>query len=131
MKTLTRWTSNRLFSYVHGNYLVYNTCWEDPRLDREVMNLAPDSRVVLITSAGCNALDYVLDCPHAIHAVDLNFRQNALLELKIAGIRRLPFEVFFSLFGDGGHPSFPQLYRSQLRQELSEGARCYWDTRQQ
>jgi S-adenosylmethionine-diacylglycerol 3-amino-3-carboxypropyl transferase len=130
MKTLTRWTSNRLFSYVHGNYLVYNTCWEDPRIDREVMRLNPESRVVLITSAGCNALDYVLDSPNEVHTVDLNFRQNALLELKIAGIRRLPFEAFFSLFGDGGHPSFPELYRNHLRQDLSESARRYWDTRQ-
>ena len=49
-----------LFRRVHGNTLIYNTCWEDPRLDREMLGLDRHSRVVMITSAGCNALDYLL-----------------------------------------------------------------------
>ncbi len=130
MKALANWTTKHVFSYVHGNHLVYNTCWEDPRLDREVMTLGSDDEVVLITSAGCNALDYALDNPRNIHAVDMNFRQNALLELKIAGIRRLDFEQFFSLFGDGGHPEFADWYRRLLRPDLSPASRTYWDKRQ-
>jgi S-adenosylmethionine-diacylgycerolhomoserine-N-methlytransferase len=46
------------------------------------MELDRHSSVVMITSAGCNALDYLLDDPARIHAIDVNFRQNALLELK-------------------------------------------------
>ena len=129
MKAIFNWTTNRLFSYVHGNHLVYNTCWEDPRLDREVMGLKSDDDLVLITSAGCNALDYALDKPGSVHAVDLNFRQNALLELKIAGIRKLKFEEFFSLFGDGGHADFRKWYAECLRSELSSKAQSYWDGR--
>lgn len=129
MKALFNWTTNRLFSYVHGNHLVYNTCWEDPRLDREVMGLTGDDDLVLITSAGCNALDYALDNPGSVHAVDMNFRQNALLELKIAGIRKLDFEEFFSLFGDGGHVSFRTWYGERLRAELTPKAQSYWDAR--
>lgn len=127
MKSLTTWTTERLFNYVHGNYLVYNTCWEDPRLDREVMAMGPDDEVVLITSAGCNALDYALDGPRRIHSVDMNFRQNALLELKMAGIRHLDYDQFFSIFGDGGTPVFPDLYRSKLRASLSPVSQSYWD----
>jgi S-adenosylmethionine-diacylglycerol 3-amino-3-carboxypropyl transferase len=130
MKRIQDWTARRLFEYVHGNHLVYNSCWEDPRLDREVMKLGSDDEVVLITSAGCNALDYALDGPRKIHAVDLNFRQNALLELKLAGIRELEFEQFFSLFGDGGNPAFPQWYQARLRRHLSPSASRYWDRRQ-
>jgi S-adenosylmethionine-diacylglycerol 3-amino-3-carboxypropyl transferase len=129
VKAIFNWTTNRLFSYVHGNHLVYNTCWEDPRLDREVMGLKSDDDLVLITSAGCNALDYALDKPGSVHAVDLNFRQNALLELKIAGIRKLNFEEFFSLFGDGGHSNFRKWYAERLRSELSFKAQSYWDVR--
>lgn len=123
--SLSRW----IFTGVHGNCLVYNTCWEDPRLDREVLNLGPDDDLVMITSAGCNALDYVLDAPRSIHAVDMNFRQNALLELKLAGIRRLDFERFFEIFGYGGHREFPNWYRLNLREELTPAARAYWDDR--
>ena len=129
MKSLLNWTTNRLFSYVHGNHLVYNTCWEDPRLDREVMRLREDDDLVLITSAGCNALDYALDNPGSVHAVDMNFRQNALLELKVAGIRRLSYGEFFSLFGDGGHPQFRTWYAERLRGDLSDQAKSYWDSR--
>ena len=127
---LSNWTTRRIFSYVHGNHLVYNTCWEDPRLDRRVMRLDASDDVVMITSAGCNALDYALDAPRSIHAVDMNFRQNALLELKMAGIRRLEFEDFFSLFGEGGSQNYPDWYRGVLRADLSPEAQAYWDTRE-
>ena len=129
MKTLATWTTETLFNYVHGNHLVYNTCWEDPRLDREALELGPRDELVLITSAGCNALDYALDGPRRIHAVDMNFRQNALLELKLAGIRRLDHDEFFAVFGDGGTPDFKAWYRQRLRRELSPTARGYWDER--
>jgi S-adenosylmethionine-diacylglycerol 3-amino-3-carboxypropyl transferase len=129
MKAIAAWTTNRVFKYAHGNHLVYNACWEDPRLDREAMSLGPDDELVVITSAGCNALDYALDGPRKIHAVDMNFRQNALLELKLSGIRNLEFEEFFSLFGEGGHPKFPQWYHSRMRSGLSPVSKEFWDTR--
>jgi Protein of unknown function (DUF3419) len=75
-----------LFKNIHANNLIYNTCWEDPRCDRALLELDAQSRVVMITSAGCNALDYALDRPAEIHCVDMNLRQNALLNLKIAAI---------------------------------------------
>ena len=83
----------------------------------------------MITSAGCNALDYALDGPRRIHCVDANPRQTALLELKIAGIKRLPWEDFWGLFGAGSHPDMPRLYRRYLRRELSPTAQQMWDSR--
>ncbi len=129
MNNLSNWTAKKIFTHVHSNHLVYNTCWEDPRLDRAVMKLDAAADVVMITSAGCNALDYALDAPRSIHAVDVNFRQNALLDLKIAAIRRLDYEDFFSLFGEGGHPDFHNWYRDMLRAELSPASQGYWDSR--
>ncbi len=93
------------------------------------MQLDEKDDLVLITSAGCNALDYALDHPNSVHAVDMNFRQNALLELKIAGIRRLEFPEFFSLFGDGGDARFGEWYVERLRSELSKSSQNYWDKR--
>src|SRR5262245_63954234 len=114
--------SSQCFNWVHRNNLVYNTCWEDPRLDRQALNLGPDDVVVVITSAGCNALDYALLGPRAIHAVDLNPRQNALLELKMAGIRSLEFETFFDLFGRGRLARGDGVYRWELSSHLSPSA---------
>ncbi len=121
------WLNVRMFNLVHQHNLVYNTCWEDPRLDRVAMDLGPDDSVLVITSAGCNALDYALTAPKSVHAVDINPRQNALLELKKAGIRNLDFDDFFSLFGQGGHDNARKLYRQALRHALTPWSQAYWD----
>jgi S-adenosylmethionine-diacylglycerol 3-amino-3-carboxypropyl transferase len=117
-----------VFHHVHNSNLIYNTAWEDPRLDRQLMKLNRSSRVVMITSAGCNALDYLLDDPAQIHAVDMNYRQNALLEFKQALIRKGDFDELFEMFGLGSHPQFTAVYRS-VRTKLSEPAKKFWDKR--
>jgi len=121
--------NGRVFNLVHRNSLVYNTCWEDPRLDRVALRLGPADTVLMITSAGCNALDYALCGPKHVYAVDLNPRQNALLELKLSGIRNLEFEDFFAMFGRGRHAGVRTLYRARLRAGLSPRSQRYWDRR--
>jgi S-adenosylmethionine-diacylglycerol 3-amino-3-carboxypropyl transferase len=125
--SLMNWFSGKWFNFVHGNNLVYNTCWEDPRLDRVALKLGPTDNVMVITSAGCNALDYALDAPNHVYAVDMNFRQNALLELKIAAIKGLDYDQFFQMFGKGRVDGFRELYREKLRPILSRPAQGYWD----
>ncbi|KAB2641072.1 MAG: BtaA family protein [Verrucomicrobia bacterium] len=117
-----------IFKRVHGSNLVYNTCWEDPRLDRQMLNLQPDSRLVMITSAGCNALDYALDEPAQIHAVDMNPRQNALLELKIAMILRDDFEDLLRVFGQGVHAEFSTLL-GRMTGLLKPDTQRYWESK--
>lgn len=119
--------SNACFQWVHGRNLVYNTCWEDPRIDREALELRPDHAVLVITSAGCNALDYVLQQPRVVHCVDVNPRQNALLQLKLAGIAALDHTDFFSLFGHGSALHHRELYQDALRPQLEGFAQRYWD----
>jgi S-adenosylmethionine-diacylglycerol 3-amino-3-carboxypropyl transferase len=96
--------NEQVFSRIHGSKLVYNTCWEDPRCDRNLLNLNEQSRVVMLTSAGCNALDYLLDAPASIDCVDLNPRQNALLELKCALFDTADHAALFEVFGRGASP---------------------------
>ena len=124
---LLDWFSRRIFNTVHRNNLVYNTCWEDPRLDRVALQLTPTDNVLVITSAGCNALDYALCQPQHVYAVDMNPRQNALLELKQAAIRRLDFDTFFQMFGEGRLPGVRAVYSAELRPQLSEWSRGFWD----
>jgi len=129
MNRFSEWVSGRVFRVVHGNNLVYNTCWEDPQLDKVALELTPEDNLLVITSAGCNALSYVLTGLNHVYAVDMNPRQNALLELKIAGIRNLDFETFFQMFGNGHLVGAKGLYHSKLRAGLSPRAQCYWDKR--
>ncbi len=125
--SISDWAGGQVFKMVHGHNLVYNTCWEDPRLDHQAMSLTADDTVLVITSAGCNALDYALAGPKQVLAIDMNPRQNALLELKLAGIRKLDFEDFFAMFGDGRLRGAKKIYEDKLRPALREWTRRYWD----
>lgn len=127
--TLADRIDQQVFNAIYSRALVYNTCWEDPAVDRLALKLTPNDTLLVITSAGCNVLDYALTGPRRIHAVDANPRQNALLELKLAGIRRLDHADFFAVFGHGYHPQFRELYRDLLRAELSPSALAFWDRR--
>lgn len=126
-KPIVDWLSGKAFSFVHGTNLVYNTCWEDPRLDHEALQLTEKDRILVITSAGCNALDYAIKGPAIVHAVDMNPRQNALLELKIAAIKELEYEDFFQMFGRGRMANFRQLLREKFRPHLNPWSYQYWN----
>jgi S-adenosylmethionine-diacylglycerol 3-amino-3-carboxypropyl transferase len=126
-RTTRQKLNTRIFKAVHGRNLIYNTCWEDPALDRVALKLGPDDKLVVITSAGCNALDYLLAGAGEVHAVDVNPIQNALLELKRAAILGLDHDAFFELFGRGRSPHARQMYQDALRRRLSPRAQVYWD----
>ncbi len=124
--SLVRATHDFVFRRVHGSQLIYNCAWEDPRIDRKLLQIDNRSRVVMITSAGCNVLDYLLDDPQQIHAVDMNYRQNAVLELKMAMLRAGELQGLFECFGLGASLSHRKTYGS-LRRTLPDSARLFWD----
>lgn len=119
-------THDLLFKTVHNRWLIYNASWEDPRIDRQLLELNEQSKVVVLTSAGCNVLDYLLDSPAEINAIDVNPRQNALLNLKLALIKRGEFDDLFAMFGQGSHNEFRQVY-TDVQQYLSEEDCEFWD----
>jgi len=120
---------SRAFGFVAGRSLLYNTCWEDPAVDRQALQLSEKDRVLVIASAGCNALDYALCGPQEVVAVDANPRQIALLELKLSAIRNLGYDQAFALFGQGGSSAAGDWYHDFLRRDLSPFAKRYWDRR--
>lgn len=124
---ISEWVSGRVFRFVHGNNLVYNTCWEDPRLDRKALELTESDSLLVITSAGCNALDYLLAGAGTVHAVDMNPRQNALLDLKCAAIRQLDYPRYYQMFGEGRLPNVESIYADKLRKQLQPASQKYWD----
>ncbi len=126
VKLLSR-SDELLFKNIHSRNLLYNACFEDPRIDRALLKLDSASKVVMLTSAGCNALDYVLDRPAEIHAVDINPCQNALLQLKLKLIERGNFADLFAAFGQGSQRAFKDLYYASLRPNLPAYAQDFWD----
>src|SRR5262245_20162604 len=117
----------RFFKHVLSNQLIYNQCWEDCALDQSALKIGPRDRVVTITSAGCNSLNYLLFDPARVDAVDLNPHQTALLELKLAAIRKLQYHDFFAMFGTGRVAKHREKYAQSLRPLLSSRSRKIWD----
>lgn len=117
---------DELFKKVHSNNLIYNTCWEDPRCDRALMQFDAQSEIVMISSAGCNALDYLLDNPKKIHCIDLNPKQNALLELKKSFYLHGNYDDLYSFFSEGRSKNHLEIYKN-LKPHLPEYAQKFWD----
>jgi S-adenosylmethionine-diacylglycerol 3-amino-3-carboxypropyl transferase len=116
-----------LFDQIHSRNLVYNQCWEDPAVDNAVLHIQPRDHIVMITSAGCNALDYLIHDPEGIYCIDVNPHQNALLELKLAAIAALRYDQFFEMFGNGRIREYARIYRDQLRARLTPESQDIWD----
>ncbi|OAL39407.1 hypothetical protein AYO20_01277 [Fonsecaea nubica] len=109
-----------------GNEYIYAFNWEDPKVDHQLLKINQDDVILTITSAGDNILDYLLERPKRIHAVDLNPNQNHLLELKVAAFTALPYNDVWQLFGEGKHPDFRNLLLSRLSPHMSSQAFQYW-----
>ena len=108
---------------------VYNQIWEDPRVDIEALKIDPQSRILTISSGGCNALNYLVEKPESVTAVDLNRHHIFLLNLKIAAIKHLPaHEEFFMLFGEGRGKENLENYKNYLAQNLDAETRKFWET---
>ena len=109
---------------------VYNQIWEDPRVDLQALKLDGNSRVLTISSGGCNALNYLLENPQSVTAVDLNRHHIYLLNLKIAALKFLPaYEDFFAFFGYGKSEKNDRKLREIYRARISDDeTRKFWES---
>lgn len=123
---MTKALSTYWFNFLTSRYLIYNTCWEDPEIDRFLLDINSDSSIFTITSAADNVLAYLLDEPATIDCVDLNPYQNALLELKIALFKLESPDYLQSLFLEGKSKDYQHIYKL-VRPNLLELSVAYWD----
>ena len=108
---------------------VYNQIWEDPRVDLQALKLDETSRVLAISSGGCNVLNYLLESPHSVTAVDLNRHHIYLLNLKIAALKFLPtYEDFFAFFGYGKSARTIENYERFIAPQLDGETRKFWES---
>ena len=119
------WLFGRMFQG-----LVYNQVWEDPEVDFRALALGPDHRVVMIGSAGCNALAYLSADVRRIDAVDINAAHRSLLHLKRTALERLPDRAaVFRFLGSAQDAENVAAYDLLLAPNLPDSARAYWSRR--
>jgi S-adenosylmethionine-diacylglycerol 3-amino-3-carboxypropyl transferase len=108
---------------------VYNQIWEDPRVDLRALKLDGDSRVLTISSGGCNALNYLVESPGSVTAVDLNRHHIYLLNLKLAALKYLPnYEEFFDFFGRGKGKNTGANYLRYIAPHLDKDTSRFWES---
>ena len=108
---------------------VYNQIWEDPRVDLQALRLDDKSRILTISSGGCNALNYLVENPESVTAVDLNRYHIYLLRLKLAALKFLPtYEDFFNFYGFGKHAENVDNYNEFIAPNLNEDTREFWES---
>lgn len=119
----------RLFTFWF-NGLVYNQIWEDPDVDAEALQLGPTSRILTISSAGCNILNYLRHRPAAITAVDLNLHHLSVTRLKLACMKDLPdAEAMFRFWGAANLPENVENFRKFVEPNLDPITAKYWNHR--
>ena len=119
--------------------------------DMKHLNSTKDDSILVISSAGDNALHYAIEAgPRRIHCVDMNpwyvptspqiipqillilhlvhNSQGHLVELKLAATRALTHPEFFALFGEGKFPDFRRVLDEKLAPWLSSAAYQFWST---
>jgi S-adenosylmethionine-diacylglycerol 3-amino-3-carboxypropyl transferase len=116
----------RMFKLSFGGF-VYNQIWEDPDVDAEALQLDSNSRMLTISSGGCNVLNYLARGVASIDAVDLNANHLNLLKLKLHALKHLPtHEDYFAFFGVAQDPENVRRYLTYLHPSLDESSQAYW-----
>lgn len=107
--------------------LVYTQIWEDPRVDRQALQLDAGSRVMTISSAGCNVMNYLIDGPQKIYAVDFNRHHIYLTALKMAALKHLPSQqAFYDFCGLASQRGNVENYYRHIEPNLDTALRQYW-----
>jgi S-adenosylmethionine:diacylglycerol 3-amino-3-carboxypropyl transferase/ubiquinone/menaquinone biosynthesis C-methylase UbiE len=121
------YSENFIMDAISKRKIIYNISWEDPAIDHQVLHTGKGDVVLTISSAGCNALDYLVQGADAVVAADLNEAQLATLELKLAGLKTLTHDEFFAIWGESDYAVFQKVYKSKLRSQLSPETKSFWD----
>lgn len=116
---------NSAFFDVALDRLRYSLVWEDSHALYQALDLQPDDRVLVITSAGCNVLNTLLQHPAQVTAIDLNPVQNNLLLLKKYIILHHDYRAFSGFMGFNGPSGVASAWR-EVRKTLPDEQLRYW-----
>lgn len=106
----------------------YSSVNEDWRTEVTALRLEPADRVLCVTGSGDRPLDLLSAAPAAVVAVDRNPAQQALLHLKVAALRELPFEDYTRFLGLREAPgAWRETVLAHLSPGLPPGAMAYWN----
>ena len=87
--------NNFYYNLYNCNQFIYNIAWEDSNIDFKYLEINNNDTILMITTAGCNVLNTLLQNPKNIISVDISKCQNALLDIKLASIKNLRYFIYY------------------------------------
>jgi len=118
---------DRVFNLSFSGF-VYNQIWEDPDVDAAALQLDQNSRIMTISSGGCNALNYLCRGVASVDVVDLNIHHLNLLRLKLQALKTFPtHDDFFAFFGITSDPANLERFARFIRPHLDHATSRYWE----
>lgn len=113
------------FYNVELDRIRYSLVWEDSSTLYNALDITPDDRVLVITSAGCNVLNALLKNPKSVTAIDLNPIQNRLLRFKLHVIHNHDYLTFQNILGINGRDEVIEAWK-KIASTLSGKQIPYW-----
>jgi S-adenosylmethionine-diacylglycerol 3-amino-3-carboxypropyl transferase len=80
-------------------WILYSTCDEDSYSELRALDITSNDRVLCVTGSGCRTLSLLACNPKYLISVDYAAGQNYLLELKLAAIRVLSYDMLLKFLG--------------------------------
>lgn len=113
------------FSKLTLNNIRYSLVWESPDVVAKALEIEPEDEVLIISSAGCNVLNAVLENPKSITAIDINPYQNKLLGFKMKAIRHGEYQHFAGILGLLGKEKVQTSFDA-IKPHLSQDEIDFW-----
>jgi S-adenosylmethionine-diacylglycerol 3-amino-3-carboxypropyl transferase len=106
-------------------WILYSTCDEDSYSELRALDITSNDRVLCVTGSGCRTLSLLACNPKYLISVDYASGQNYLLELKLAAIRVLSYDMLLKFFGVEDCPNRWDLFCS-FKKQISPQASAYF-----
>lgn len=105
----------------------YSSVNEDWRTELAALQLDEGNRVLCVTGSGDRPLDLLAAAPVDVVAIDCSPAQNALLRLKAAAIRTLPFHEYVRFIGlRDADAAWREEVAGRLGPSLAPSDRAFW-----
>lgn len=103
----------------------YSLVWEDSQTLYRSLKINTNDHLLVITSAGCNALNMLLKNPASVTAADLNPVQNKMLLLKQHIIMNFEYELYHDLLGLAGEIAVNEA-KQRILPTLAAADEVFW-----
>ncbi len=114
------------FYHVELDRIRYSLVWEDFKTLSDGLRYTGNDHLLIITSAGCNVLNSVLQPIARVTAIDLNPVQNALLNFKIFIIEHHDYNTYAALLGLRGQEAVSGAW-AKVSESLATSDRIIWE----